>query len=47
MTPVITPNTQDKLDDIDEAEEAYTLDQVERYLDSGYLDEARKNLGIR
>jgi hypothetical protein len=47
MVPVVTSNTQEKLNDIDEAEESYTLHQVERYLDSGYLDEARKNLGIR
>jgi len=47
MTPVVTPDTQDKLVDIDEAEESYTLHQIERYLDSGYLDEARKNLGRR
>src|SRR5258707_1560175 len=47
MAPVVTSNTQEKLNDIDEAEESYTLHQIERYLDSGYLDEARKNLGCR
>lgn len=47
MAPVTTSNSPDKLgmDTYgDKALEAYTLDMVRKYLDSGTLDEARKQL---
>ncbi len=48
MVPVVTSNTSEKLNtDLDEAEESYTLHQIESYLDSRYLDKARTNLGKR
>ncbi|HVB26065.1 MAG TPA: AAA family ATPase [Ktedonobacteraceae bacterium] len=46
MVPVVTSNTQHMFStDIDKAQEAYTIHQVEKYLDSESLDEARAKLG--
>src|SRR5712692_5830534 len=48
MVPVIMADTQSSLgtdDNRDKAVEAYTIDQVKKYLDSDALDEARDQLG--
>ncbi len=46
MVPVVTSKAQENQRvGIDKAEESYTLHQIEKYLDSKYLDEARTKLG--
>jgi hypothetical protein len=46
MAPVVTSKVEENQNvGIDKAEESYTLHQIEKYLDSKYLDEARTKLG--
>ena len=46
MIPVVPANGQENQNvDIDKAEKSYTLHQIEKYLDSKYLDEARTKFG--